>query len=84
MADVRQSPLVALMNTLSMQGRAGQTEGIIAGSLVKSARQLLNRDSLPAIDRRPGVRDPLDATSGPVLALLDNRDGGTSTSRPSL
>ncbi len=25
MADVRQSPLVALMNTLSVQGRTGQT-----------------------------------------------------------
>ncbi len=37
MADVRQSPLVALMNTLSVQGRTGQTGEAIADSLVKSA-----------------------------------------------
>ncbi|WP_460196106.1 ImcF-related family protein [Klebsiella variicola] len=84
MADVRQSPLVALMNTLSVQGRTGQTGEAIADSLVKSARQLFNRDNPPAIDQRSGARGPLDATFGPVLALLDNRDGGTPTSRLSL
>ncbi len=84
MADVRQSPLVALMNTLSVQGRTGQTGEAIADSLVKSARQLFNRDNSPVIDQRSGARGPLDATFGPVLALLDNRDGGTPTSRLSL
>lgn len=84
MADVRQSPLVALMNTLSVQGRTGQTGEAIADSLVKSARQLFNRDNPPVIDQRSGARGPLDATFGPVLALLDNRDGGTPTSRLSL
>ncbi|HFR4613426.1 TPA: ImcF-related family protein [Klebsiella pneumoniae] len=84
MADVRLSPLVALMNTLSVQGRTGQTGEAIADSLVKSARQLFNRDNSPAIDQRSGARGPLDATFGPVLALLDNRDGGTPTSRLSL
>ncbi len=84
MADVRQSPLVALMNTLSVQGRTGQTGEAIADSLVKSAEQLFNRDNPPAIDQQSGSRGPLDATFGPVLALLDNRDGGTPTSRLSL
>ncbi|MDQ5752004.1 ImcF-related family protein [Klebsiella variicola] len=84
MADVRQSPLVALMNTLSVQGRTGQTGEAIADSLVKSAKQLFNRDNPPAIDQQSGARGPLDATFGPVLALLDNRDGGTPTSRLSL
>lgn len=84
MADVRQSPLVALMNTLSVQGRTGQTGEAIADSLVKSAVQLFNRDNPPAIDQQSGSRGPLDATFGPVLALLDNRDGGTPTSRLSL
>lgn len=84
MADVRQSPLVALMNTLSVQGRTGQTGEAIADSLVKSAKNLFNRDGQPAIDQQGGVRGPLDATFGPVLALLDNRDGGASTSRLSL
>lgn len=56
MADVRQSPLVALMNTLSVQGRTGQTGEAIADSLVKSARQLFNRDNSPVIDQRSGAR----------------------------
>ncbi|MCP6193477.1 hypothetical protein NL434_26100, partial [Klebsiella pneumoniae] len=48
------------------------------------ARQLFNRDNSPVIDQRSGARGPLDATFGPVLALLDNRDGGPPTSRLSL
>jgi type VI secretion system protein ImpL len=32
MADVRQSPLVALMNTLNVQGRTGQTGEAISDS----------------------------------------------------
>jgi hypothetical protein len=42
MADVRQSPLVALMNTLNVQGRTGQTGEAIgfAGEISeKSARR---------------------------------------------
>lgn len=80
MADVRQSPLVALINTLNIQGRAGETGEAIADSLVKSAKNLLGRDKQPAIDQSAGARGPLDATFGPVLALMDNRDGGAPTS----
>lgn len=80
MADVRQSPLVALMNTLSVQGRTGQTGEAIADSLVKSARNLLGSDKQPAIDQRGGAHGPLDATFGPVLALMDNREGGAQSS----
>lgn len=72
MADVRQSPLVALMNTLSIQGRTGQTGDAIADSLVKSAKNLFNREEQPAIDQQGGAHGPLDATFGPVLALMDN------------
>lgn len=78
MADVRQSPLVALMNTLSVQGRAGQTGEGLSDSLVKSARNLLGRDKPPAIDQSRGAHGPLDATFGPVLALIDNRQSGGS------
>lgn len=84
MADVRQSPLVALMNTLSVQGRTGQSGGKIADSLVKSAKDLFNREAPLAIDQQGGAHGPLDATFGPVLALMDNREGGTQTSRLSL
>ncbi|WP_299998716.1 ImcF-related family protein [uncultured Cedecea sp.] len=71
MADVRQSPLVALMNTLNMQGRTGQTGKAISDSLVKSAKNLLGGDNNDAIDQSAGVHGPLDATFGPVLALMD-------------
>ncbi|TNL06667.1 type VI secretion protein VasK [Kosakonia cowanii] len=76
MADVRQSPLVALMNTLNIQGRTGQTKDAVTDSLVKSAKNLLGRDKQPAIDQSSVAHGPLDATFGPVLALMDNQGGG--------
>lgn len=54
MADVRQSPLVALMNTLSVQGRTGQTGDKLSDSLVKSAQNLFSKSSQPAIDQSQG------------------------------
>lgn len=75
MADVRQSPLVALMNTLNVQGRTGQTGEAISDSLVKSAKNLLGGDK-DAIDQSAGVHGPLDATFGPVLALMDKSRTG--------
>jgi type VI secretion system protein ImpL len=77
MADVRQSPLVALMNTLNVQGRTGQTGEAISDSLVKSAKNLLGGDDKDAIDQSAGVQGPLDATFGPVLALMDKSRTGT-------
>lgn len=77
MADVRQSPLVALMNTLNVQGRTGQTGEAISDSLVKSAKNLLGGDNKDAIDQSAGVHGPLDATFGPVLALMDKTSSGT-------
>ena len=77
MADVRQSPLVALMNTLNVQGRTGQTGEAISDSLVKSAKNLLGGDKQDAIDQSAGVHGPLDATFGPVLALMDKSRAGT-------
>ncbi|HBA8014736.1 TPA: type VI secretion protein VasK, partial [Escherichia coli] len=47
MADVRQSPLVALMNTLAVQGRTGQPREAVTDSLVKSARNLLSQEKQP-------------------------------------
>ncbi|POT59875.1 type VI secretion protein VasK [Citrobacter amalonaticus] len=76
MADVRQSPLVALMNTLNVQGRTGQTGEAISDSLVKSAKNLLGGDNKDAIDQSAGVHGPLDATFGPVLALMDKSRTG--------
>lgn len=77
MADVRQSPLVALMNTLYIQGRTGQTRDAIADSLVKSAKNLLGGGNKDAIDQSTGIHGPLDATFGPVLALMDKSRNGS-------
>ncbi|KJV24735.1 type VI secretion protein VasK, partial [Pantoea sp. SM3] len=81
MADVRQSPLVALMNTLSVQGRTGQSGDAIADSLVKSAQNLLSREKRPAIDQNSGPTGPLDATFGPLLALTDNQGSSSMSLR---
>ncbi|WLI76917.1 ImcF-related family protein [Kosakonia sp. H02] len=78
MADVRQSPLVALMNTLNVQGRTGQTGEAMTDSLVKSAKNLLAHDRQPAIDQGAVAHGPLDATFGPVLALMDNQTGSSA------
>lgn len=80
LADVRQSPLVALMNTLNEQGRAGQSQEALSDSLVKSAQNLLHSDNAKAIDQNAGPHGPLDATFGPALALLSNQNGGDSLS----
>lgn len=79
LADVRQSPLVALMNTLNVQGRAGQTQEALSDSLVKSAQNLLHSDGAKAIDQQAGPHGPLEATFGPTLALLSNQNGGSDS-----
>lgn len=83
-ADVRQSPLVALMNTLNVQGRAGQTGDAVSDSLVKSAKNLFGHEQSSAIDQNGGMHGPLDSTFGPVLALLDNHSREAPTSPLSL
>ncbi|TFF60812.1 protein ImpG/VasA [Enterobacter sp. A11] len=79
LADVRQSPLVALMNTLNIQGRAGQSQEALSDSLVKSAQNILHSDNAKAIDQQAGPHGPLDATFGPALALLSNQTGGSDS-----
>ncbi|MBV7550635.1 type VI secretion protein VasK [Pseudomonas sp. PDM26] len=71
MSDVRQSPLIALMNNLAYQGQAGSRGPALTDSLVKSAQQLLGPDKTPMIDQSmPASSGPLDATFGPLLTLL--------------
>jgi len=84
MADVRQSPLVGLMNTLSIQGRTGQTGDRLSDSLVKSAQNLFNKSNQPVIDQSKGVHGPLDASFGPLLALIDGSAGGRGNTSLSL
>lgn len=71
MSDVRQSPLIALMNTLAWQGQTGQKDQALSDSLVKSAKALINKEAQPAIDQQAhGPVGPLDETFGPLLALM--------------
>ena len=71
MSDVRQSPLIALMNTVAWQGQAGQKGQALSDSLMKSAKALINSDTQPAIDQQAdGPAGPLGETFGPLLALV--------------
>ncbi|QXF33939.1 type VI secretion protein VasK [Photorhabdus luminescens] len=78
MADRRQSPLIALMNTLAYQGETGLQGPTLSDSLVKSAKTLLNKKTPRMIDRQTvGVRGPMNETFGPLLALMgENRAAG--------
>lgn len=82
MSDVRQSPLIALMNTLAYQGQAGARGQALADSLVKSAQKLIGQDTVPRIEQAT-PRQPLDASFGPLLALLGN-DAENNADRLSL
>ena len=76
MSDVRQSPLIALMNTLAWQGQTGQQSEGISDSIIKSARDLVGGKDKPAIDQSAaGPQGPLDETFGPLLQLLGKSRG---------
>ncbi|MCK7053019.1 type VI secretion protein VasK [Enterobacter roggenkampii] len=76
MSDVRQSPLIALMNTLAWQGQTGQQSEGLSDSLIKSAKDLVGGKDKPAIDQSAsGPQGPLDETFGPLLQLLGKNKG---------
>lgn len=76
MSDVRQSPLIALMNTLAWQGQTGQQSEGISDSIIKSARDLVGGKDKPAIDQSAaGPQGPLDENFGPLLQLLGKSRG---------
>ncbi|MCU6324397.1 type VI secretion protein VasK [Enterobacter quasiroggenkampii] len=77
MSDVRQSPLIALMNTLAWQGQTGQQSEGLSDSIIKSAKDLVGGKDKPAIDQSAsGPQGPLDDTFGPLLQLLGKNKGG--------
>jgi type VI secretion system protein ImpL len=76
MSDVRQSPLIALMNTLAWQGQTGQRSEGLSDSLIKSAKDLTGGKDKPAIDQSASIpQGPLDETFGPLLQLLGKNKG---------
>lgn len=71
MSDVRQSPLIALMNTLAWQGQTGQQIEDLSDAIIKSAKDLVVRKEKPVIDLTAlGPQGPLDDTFGPLLTLM--------------
>ncbi|MCC8374250.1 type VI secretion protein VasK [Photorhabdus sp. HUG-39] len=71
MADGRQSPLIALMNTVAYQGQTGRQGPALSEVWVKSAKTLLNKTAVPVINQQAGdVNGPMDSTFGPLLALM--------------
>ncbi|WP_338922848.1 ImcF-related family protein [Pseudomonas silesiensis] len=85
MSDVRQSPLIALMNTLAYQGQAGVRGQALAESLMQSAQKLVGQAPVLAIDQQlQGPSGPLDATFGPLLTLLGKDAEGGDSDRLSL
>jgi type VI secretion system protein ImpL len=76
MSDVRQSPLIALMNTIAWQGQSGQKGEGLSDSIIKSAKDLVGGKDKPAIDQTAsGPEGPLDETFGPLLQLMGKNTG---------
>ncbi|MBS3826070.1 ImcF-related family protein [Proteus mirabilis] len=77
LADVRQSPLVALMNTLAWQGQTGQKTDAIADNLVDSAVKLLDKKKQVKqfIEQNQTLKGPLDNVFGPILEMMEGKDG---------
>lgn len=76
-ADVRQSPLVALMNTLVWQGQTGRVGDELADTIVDSAKQLIGRKqhAKQFIAQVQGPRGPLDKVFGPLTGLIEGKEG---------
>ncbi|MBD9658505.1 ImcF-related family protein [Pantoea sp. PNT03] len=76
MSDVRQSPLIALMNTLAWQGQTGQLREALSDTLINSATDLIGQKDKPVISQKAtGPEGPLDVTFGPLLALTGKNSG---------
>lgn len=76
MSDIRQSPLIALMNTIAWQGQTGQQSEGLSDYIIKSAKDLVGGKDKPAIDQSAtGPQGPLDETFGPLLQLLGKNTG---------
>jgi type VI secretion system protein ImpL len=75
--DVRQSPLVALMNTLAWQGKTGQQGEALADSIVDSAKKLIGKrkNANQFIEQAQGPKGPLEGVFGPLIGLMEGKEG---------
>lgn len=84
MSDVRQSPLIASMNTIAWQGQTGERSEGLSDSIIKSAKDLMSGKDKPIIDpSASGPLGPLDETFGPLLTLMGKSKGGNVMSADS-
>lgn len=71
MSDVRQSPVIALMNTVAYQGKTGRQQEKLADSFINSAKDLLNKEQKPVISQKADFTGPLEDTFAPILNFVD-------------
>lgn len=84
MSDVRQSPLIALMNTLAWQGQTGLQGEKLSDSLIRSAKDLIGSKDKPVIDQTAaGPEGPLEGTFGPLLSLMGKNNASNVMSADS-
>lgn len=77
LADTRQSPFLALIKTLTWQGETGKPSTHLKETLLQSATNLIdnNKQSKPIITKNSAVKPPLDNVFGPIIELMDGKDG---------
>lgn len=75
MSDARQSPLIALMNTLAWQGQTGRQHEGLPDAILRLAKELPGGSAPPAT--APPAPGPLDETFGPLLQLLGKHTGSS-------
>lgn len=71
MSDVRQSPIIALMNTVAYQGKTGRQTEKLSDSFVNSAKEFINKEKTPVISQKAEFTGPLEEVFGPVLNFVD-------------
>ncbi|GHK56954.1 hypothetical protein KPZU09_66900 [Klebsiella pneumoniae] len=89
MADARQSPLIALTDTVAWQAAAGRESRSLSDSLTQSAKELFNgKEKTPQNTRAAREEEaptgPMDKTFAPLLRLTGDKAGGTGDSQLSL
>lgn len=84
MSDVRQSPIIALMNTLSYQGKTGRQQEKLTDSFVNSAKDLLNKEQQPVISQKAEFTGPLEPVFAPILAFTDPQSSAQNSDALSL
>lgn len=78
MADARQSPLIALTETVAWQAAAGRENSGLSDSLAKSAKELFNgkEKTQQSFRQDNAPTSPLDKTFAPLLRLVGDKSGG--------